>query len=593
MRTNASLTLSLMLPLLLVFATACGNTATSPLDAVADPGIPDTGNDPGLLPDVPEDAGADAAPWQDVPQDMAEDAATEPDARDVPADEDVPDAVEDTVRIEDLPAPPEHLPFAFTRPADGTPLSDPEIAAFTKKITGFFKDVDLLGWIVRHSHGMDASNPDGMFDYALWWQDTRGIKENGDTVVYQHYGGADNILLRAAKILVNSGALYLASQDPSARWIVRQYARGIVALAMGMEYGDDDPAPYLQARAVFGVDHSYLTPDGRKVRVDYGPVKVQKFDWNAATIPNPDNPHWGSIWVRNQRSKDDVPHLYRTIPMLHRLATEAPDQDVRDAAALALEYVRGFADDILESGFLIRTKFADGVAVVPTNDNGSIKDLASFVEFEGLDPTAECIAKLGTVLIARGETGDLDCGTGEGTPYEELATIGHYFNYAIYRIFHVAAVANALFSGHYALAHTLLGGLADRVDRILNDPAMPNRAATEWTADAAGMILAAATVGLPLTDTEARLIAQQYGDSVDHYRTYAFWNPWDAAIPDGEFRMIPSRNPDVCDAPPCPPAIREDELLFLFEYCLSRWRNPAGARLVDCEVVLDPSRWGE
>jgi len=402
------------------------------------------------------------------------------------------------------------------------------------------------------------------------------------------------VLFRTAKVLVNAGALYLASGDPSARWVARQYARGIAALAMGMEYGDDDPAPYLQARAVFGIDHAYLTPDGRKVRVEYGPVKVEKHDWNASTIPNPDNPHWGSIWVRNQRSKDDVPHLYRTIPMLHRLATEAPDADVREAAAIGLEYVRGFAADVLASGYRIRTKYADGVAVVPTNENGTVKDLASFVEFEGIDPGGECNAKLGTALIAAGSPLDLDCGDGEGAMFEEIATIGHYFNYSIYRVFHVAAVANALFSGHYTLARTLLGGLAARVDRVMTDPDMPNRQVAEWSADAAGMLLAAATVGLPLTDTEARLIAQQYDGSIPHYRSYPFWNPWDASVPDGEFRMIPGRNPaDPCEPPACVPAIREDEILFPFEYCASRWRNPAGARFIDCDVLLDPSRWGE
>jgi hypothetical protein len=575
----------LALTLATTLAIACGSDGGGVPDAVDDPGMVDTPADPGAPDDLDLDTGTDEAPPADLVGDVAP-----PDTPDDPGPGDLPG---DTGLIEDLPAPPDRLPFAFTRPADGPPMTDAEIAAFTKRITAFYKDVDILGWTLRHSHGMDASNLDGMFDYALWWQDTRAIKEDGDTVVYRHYGGADNILLRTAKVLVNAGALYLASGDPSARWVARQYAKGIAALAMGMEYGDDDPAPYLQARAVFGVDHAYLTPDGRKVRVDYGPVKVEKFDWNAATIPNPDNPHWGDIWVRNQRSKDDVPHLYRTVPMLHRLAAEAPDADVREAAELALEYVRGFAADVLESGYRIRTKFADGVAVVPTNDNGSVKDLASFVEFDGIDPGAECNAKLGTALIAEGSPLDLDCGDGEGAPFEDLATTGHYFNYSIYRIFHVAAVANALFFGHYELARTLLGGLADRVDRILKDPEMPNRQATEWTADAAAMILAAATFGLPLTDAEAQLIARQYGDWIDHYRAYPFWNPWDESVPDGEFRMIPSRNPDTCPEPPCAPAIREDEILFLFEYCASPWRNPAGARFVDCDIVLDPERWGE
>ena len=38
--------------------------------------------------------------------------------------------------------------------------------------------------------------------------------------------------------------------------------------------------------------------------------------------------------------------------------------------------------------------------------------------------------------------------------------------------------------------------------------------------------------------------------------------------------------------------VRPEELTFLVQYCASEWKNPATVELVDCDVVLDPTRWG-
>jgi len=32
---------------------------------------------------------------------------------------------------------------------------------------------------------------------------------------------------------------------------------------------------------------------------------------------------------------------------------------------------------------------------------------------------------------------------------------------------------------------------------------------------------------------------------------------------------------------------------YVLSYCWSPFKNPAGAAIVDCDIVNDPSRWGE
>ena len=480
---------------------------------------------------------------------------------------------------------PSELPFPFTRPDVGTPLTPEEIATFTQKITGAWKDVGYFNWVAWTSHGMDASNPYGMPDYKLYWQDTRAIK-SGDVVTFEHFGGADNLALRTCKILNNAAASYLMSGDAAMGRIVELYSKGLVALVRGMIWGDDDPEPAIMARAIFTQDHAY-TQDGRDTVVSYGPVKQYKFDWNAHTVPNPDNPYWGDIWVRTMRSKDDVPHILRSVPLLMRVAVDGPDADVLDAAALAVDTLKAFSLDVVESGYYIRTKDLNGNVWMPRNEFDAVNDLASYMEYVGLVPNAECNNRLVSALVAVGDPLDVDCGNGIGGLYEFFASLRHYFNWAIIRYFHVAAITNALMVEQNDVALGLLEGLADRVDAMMagegNWEDYP-----EWDSDVASYLLVAATAGLPLTSAEARLVMEQYSLAADHYEAWGYWDLWDPSVPDGTLNDYkPSRSG------PLGTVVRPTELAYLIEYCYSPFRNETGAELVDCDIVADPSRWGE
>ena len=480
---------------------------------------------------------------------------------------------------EDGPLPTE-LPFELSRPEAGTPPSAAETAAFTAKITGFWKGMDYFRWVSWHSHGLHASYDAAMPDYGLWWQDTVAVKE-GDTITFRHQGGADNLMIRTSKVLNQAISGYMVSGDPIMRQLVIDYSKGIVALFKGMVWDNGVPeTESIMARAIFTHNHDYSTDDGRKVRVDYDPMKLEeKYDWNAHTVPNPANPYYGSMWIRNMRSKDDVPHIYRIYPLLLRVLQDTQDEEVRAAAQDAVDHLRAFARDIVDNGYRIRT-MEDGEAYVPP------EDLASFVQFDSLVPNAECNAKLATALIAERSPLGIDCGPGISTTYEDIATSIHYFNFAIIRYFHLAAITNALATRKNAVAEKLLSGLVERVDVMMADEEtkLDN---PEWDADAASYLVAAAASGLPLTAAEVRLVQEQLSASADFFAPWPYWDLWDQSVPDGEYEYKPSR--DGADGSRY---VRPEELTYLMQYCYSPWRNPSTVELIDCEVVLDPSRWG-
>ncbi len=478
---------------------------------------------------------------------------------------------------------PDRLPFEFTRDPDGEPLSEAEIAAFTKKITGLWKQVDWFKWIVRISHGMHASTNEN--DYLVFWHDVRPVK-SGDTVTWRHTqdGGAHNIMIPSPKILSQAMAGYLSTGDETMAYVTEQYCKGITATMKGMMWDENDPVKYLMARNIVNVNHEYEVDGGRKKAVDYTAWYNTYSAWNTARLHFPNNPYWGDIYVTNQRSKDDVPHIFTAGAWLPWLIESAQDEKVRSACAETWEYLQGFTKDIVDSGYMIRTKNENGEAEIPLNENGTIKDLASFVLFEEFIPNAECNAKLSSAIMSYGAPLENDCEYGFGGSYEGLATGSHYFNYAIIRNFHIAAILNTIRIGENEMALKLLEGLAQRIDGYINDDKKREQYAGEWDKDLAVYALQSAIVGLPLTAREARLVEQYYSSTVDSFSTWQYWDLWDESIPDGEYAYEPPTDANVVSA---------ENVAFFLNYCWSPLKNPAGEKFVDCDIVLDPTQWGE
>ena len=539
--------------LALSFLVACGDDdpSTDSADASAD-GSADMAID--IQSDVVD---ADEEVAIDVRADVSEDSSDDADA--------LGDAGPDGL--------PTSVPFTVSRTPAGDPPSADEIDSFTTALIGLWEESDYFRWVRMTSHGIDRSNEEGWFHYALWWQDTISTRD-GDTVRWEHVGRADNLTLRTCKVLTNAIAGYMMTGDENMRWVVEEYSRGLAALAMVMEFGEDDPALYLQARAPFTRNHSFETVGGRRVEIDYDPVRREEDAWNARIVHNPTNPHWGDVHFVNQRSKDDVPHMLRAMPMLMRASADAPDESVREAADLALEYLRGFADDVIASGYQIRTKYEDGEPVVPLNDAGAVKDLASLVLWDAFIPDAECPAKYAIDLAATGSS-EFECGTGIVPAFESAATTTHYFNYAIIQMFHVAAAHMALMEGDNEAAEELLLGLATRAERMFDDPEMPNRDVPEFDADVAVFLVSAASAGLPLTGREAHFVQEHYRAAAEHYGSFEYWDPWADSVADGEFRYVPSRGTTV----------RPTEIAYVLEYCYSPFRSTSGAQFVDCARV--------
>lgn len=488
----------------------------------------------------------------------------------------------DVFEIEDVPPPPGHLPFKLTRPDKGKPLTQKEIQNFSYKISGLWKDIHFFRWVNWNSHGMNAVT--GKPDYQVWWQDVDAIKKDG-VVTFWHgnAGGAHNIGIPTAKVLSQAMAAYILTGNKYAGIVAEQYCKGLTATMKGMVWDKNDPNIYLMARNIVNQNYEVTLEGGRKKKVDYSHWYNTYETWNAQRLHFPHNPYWGDIYVTNMRSKDDVCHIYRTAAFLPYFLKEVKDPKIKAACQETFTYLKGFAKDIVDHNYHIRTKDAQGKAYIPD------QDLASFVDYIKIDPKAECTARLASALLAYGDERDVtNCGSGYGSIYEKVAVASHYFNYAIINTFHLAALALALTMGRYATARGLLVGLVDRINHYMhpdkNEPGAKNE---YWKSDNAVFLLESASLGLPLTSEEARQIQTYYSNSVDAYKNWPRWDMWASSVPDGTYPyhngFLPKHTPDT---------VSIENIAFLLEYCNSPFKNPAGVSPVDCSIISDMSKWG-
>ncbi len=488
---------------------------------------------------------------------------------------------------------PDSLAFEYQRPDVGSALSAAEITDFTRKLTGFWKQVGYFPWVLQTSHGVHEST--GQRPYMVWWDGVHAFRE-GNQVRFYHVdpdGGGHNIMIPTPRVLSSAIAGYLLTGDRHMAEVSKQYCRGITATMLGMVHDQDDTLDHLMARNIAAFGHSYQTEEGYQVEIDYSGWYHSYEHWNTCRFPYPDNPYWDSIWVTNMRSKDDVPHIYLAVPHIAYAAEQAEDADVKEACAETLSYLQAFAKDIVDQGYRIRSKDENGEPFLPgyTGDEEADQaagDLASFVSWDELIPNAECNAKRTSALIGYGDDKRLDCGPASGNSYEDVATTVHYYNHAIVRFFHLAHIANALINHDNEAAQTLLTGMATRIEGYYDTPdADLPCSRSEWENDLALLALRSAAFGLPLTSREARLIHQQWIAGVDEFSKWEYWNLWDPAFEDGQLPIHPSDERDDQRW------ARIEDITLLLEYCWSPLRNPAGVKFIDCDIVADPAQWGQ
>jgi len=487
---------------------------------------------------------------------------------------------------------PDSLNITYNRADQGTPLTDEEIKTFTRKILSFLKQVKYFDYVLYTTHGVDAST--GKRDWQFWFGEH--FKKEGDKVTFYHpvnlTDGGHNLHIPMSRVTGDVIAAYLLTDDATAALAAEKLCKGFSASMLGQVYDENDKLPHIMARNVVAFNHEFTTHDGKRKAVDYSGWFSDYERWNTNRFKYVNNPYWGEVWVTNMRSKDDVPHIFRLIPILRYAAVQAKAATVKDACGEALTLLEGFAKDIVDSDYRIRAKNKNGELFIPgyTEDkelNKKQGDLASFINYRDYIPNGECNARRSAELIGYHKPINEDCGRGEPNSYDQISFGLNSYNKRICRYFHVSHIANALVNRDDEAAEKLMSGLEERMtqEKALKEDEMRTEPRNYYL-DLALYLAQSHAYGYPLTSEEARTIQEFYGRAVDRTATWPYWDPWASAVPDGE---LGSYRPSSCDNDVC--WWKVEDFAQIFETRWSPFINPASARYVDCDIVRDPSKW--
>ena len=465
--------------------------------------------------------------------------------------------------------PVSRLPFSYTRPDVGTPLTLAELEGFTDAYLALLEDTRYFTFVEERVHGWPESDPQGRYWYGTWWSGVTLQKRSGQ-ITYRHIDvGGDNNGLRTAPILEGTCYAYLMWNDPEHEHLTRKMVRGFSSWILGMEQTGVQ-TPTLMTRAAY-LENIQSTDDGRSYFIDYSQNRPGVDNSATEYVNIPNNPYWGDIWIKNKRSKDCIGEMYRAVAQMRSCQgcmSTAGEQDLEQMFDLYASWSRQVEDD----GWGIATYDKDLSIYIP------MEDLARFV----LIADAECAGVLALRFLGRGDPGTLDCEDGISWP-EDVAFFNNDLmksgNKQMLRSYHQAAISFALDTGHDAVALALIEGMADRLDRNMDyldqNGQLPDNLDTK---DLVTLIVEAATVGVPLTSREVRWVHQQIGRAAQDYLAPGWHNHFhvfDAAVPDGDYFYKPG----------------SDEMLLNdfglpLGACASIWRNPASRQLLDCDRVL-------
>jgi hypothetical protein len=489
-----------------------------------------------------------------------EDAATPVDApRPVPDAGGPPPAPTGT-----FPAHARTLPFDYTRPDVGTPLSATELADATDHYLALLDRVHWLDYVDDRVHGWPESAPGGHYWYATWWSGT-GIELRSGHVTFAHVDvGAENNGLRTPQIMEGACYAWRLWHDDRDQHLVRRLVRGLSSWRLSMQRSASDPEIGLTSRAAYPAS---VHDVDRDVDIDYAPDRPGVDGGASYFIHLPDNPSWGDLYVQAQRSKDDMGHIMRGLAAIDACEGMLTEPGAEDDVVEARRLYQEWAQRVERDDFHIATLDASLSVVVPTSQ------LATYFV-----PNVECHAQIAIRLLSRNDPFGAHCTTPTGASPDPTTGISSS-SMQIVRSHHEAAAALALVTGQDALARTMIEGLAARLEMLI-DALEAGPVDNAHPSDVVQLMVEAANLGVPLTSREVRWLHAQIEIAYAGYDTSGDeWHVFEPGTPDGDYAIEPNG-----------PGIDVKDLGLLLGACVAPYRNPSTRAFLDCDRVRAHAR---
>jgi len=452
------------------------------------------------------------------------------------------------------------LPFTYVRPAEGTPETATELQDATDVFLQLLQATRYFDVLSERVHGWPQSDPMQRYWYGTWWSGVGFDKSQGQVSLVHVNIGADNNGIGTSAVLEGACLAHQVWPTQKLESLTRRLIRGFNSWYLAMQRMPNDPAGPMLARAAYP-EPITSTDDGRTVYLDYSADRPG-VDSYTLYVELTNNPYWGDLWIKNNRSKDDIGHMLRAIATLEDCRAGLSQDTLNDLAEMKSHYV-AWAQKVEADGWAIATLDKSATPAMPS--------LTSTMARYTTTANAECDAVLALKLFGDGVPGSFQCGTGIH-PLESLV-LSNPSNGEIIRSYHEAAVRHALLTGQYTAAQDLLTGLATRIEDGMGYAQNGNWPVHLNAELLVKLIVNSANAGVPLTAREVRWVHDQLRTTYTNFTALppAVFNVFDPATPDGAYDFTPTAD-----------GIDFRFWAVLAGTCSATYRNPASQPLLDC-----------
>lgn len=463
-----------------------------------------------------------------------------------------------------LGPPPSILPVTYQRADVGFPISPAELQAATDELIAILKDTRYFEFLEERVHGWPKTDPNGGYWWGTYWYGNVKVKKASGTVTYQHpQNGSHNSGIPSSPYIEGACYAHLLWGKANTADLVRRMARGMSAWAVAMERFAGDTSPRMLSRSFYPPPVT-SNEGGRSLFIDTSQCRPGLDHWEMSQfIHHPNNPTLGDVYVMNRRSKDDIGHMLRAAAQVQACVPRLEAAAQVDVGQLDALYA-AWAAEVDSRNFVIPTRDVEGKVYEPE------AQLAHY-------SPVECTSKMAVRLAHTGAPAGLDCGSGlsslEQTTWAFLKDDARQ----IQRSHHAAAVVGAHRKQTTSVGLDLLKGLGERVSLDLTYASNPINGFQPI--EAAGFMIYAASVGVPLRSNEIRFLHTKLHEAYVGMRApehFATFNLFDSSVPDGEYKY---HAPNI--------GLFHHDLALMLGTCASPYRNPAGRPLLDCARLLD------
>lgn len=457
---------------------------------------------------------------------------------------------------------------AFSRADQGPPITDLERAKATDEFIALLKDTRYFDYVDSRTHGIPENNTTGSFWYGNIWMDVRATKKNGQVLFTHGRGGSDNIGIRTAPYLEGACYAYRLTGEKRYAKLAQKLIRGFSSwILSGSRSAKDNP--YILNRSFYPANFETIE-NGRNMAVDYGPDRPGIDNEVSKYVHVPGNPYFGDIWIKNQRSIDDIGQMIRGMSQVQVCRDLFDDEIKKDLDQMNALYA-AWAKTVEDADFTIPS-FNENLEIYLPK-----RELSNFKTYDVFGANPNCTGKMAVHLLHGQDVDGYRCKSG-------ISAFERWFRdrlrndpVEIIRSHHVSAITMAELRSHPNVAMELRKGLADRLnhdfDIVKNPKINPNLDIQDIPAE----FVHAANVGVPLTSDEIRFVYLRLNQAYlgmrapEHFSTYHLF---DAEIPDGEYAY---------DAPNI--GLYFYTIAPMIGSCSAKWVQKDVRPLFDCERV--------